>query len=243
VGSGVSSFYPFPAGNHAAVTSGSMSLAFVQCAYPHRSVPWNRRKRKKAAVPTIDPSADVADPGNIGEGSRIWHLAQVREGAVLGSNCVIGRGAYIGPDVRLGDNCKVQNYALVYEPAVLGNGVFVGPAVVLTNDTYPRAVNPDGSLKDASDWTPVGVTIEEGAAIGARAVCIAPVRIGRWATVAAGAVVTRDVPAFAVVAGVPARRVGWVGPAGRPLEYDGDAWICPATGGRFVQDGEVLRET
>ncbi|HSF35358.1 MAG TPA: DapH/DapD/GlmU-related protein, partial [Nocardioides sp.] len=83
-------------------------------------------------------SAEVSPEATIGDGTSLWHLCQVREDAVLGENCVIGRGAYIGSGVRMGDNCKVQNHALVYEPAVLGNGVFIGPAVVLTNDTYPR---------------------------------------------------------------------------------------------------------
>ena len=136
----------------------------------------------------IQPSADVSDDAIIGEGSSVWHLAQVREQAVLGRNCIVGRGAYVGTGVTMGDNCKLQNYALVYEPARLGQGVFIGPAVVLTNDTFPRAVNPDGSLKSASDWEAVGVTIGDGASIGARAVCIAPVTIGEWATVAAGAI-------------------------------------------------------
>lgn len=190
----------------------------------------------------VAPSADVSDEAEIGEGSSIWHLAQVRETARLGSNCIIGRGAYIGTGVVLGDNCKVQNYALVYEPAVLGHGVFIGPAVVLTNDTYPRAINPDGSLKSAHDWEPVGVTIREGAAIGARAVCVAPVTIGAWATVAAGAVVTRDVPDFALVAGVPAKRIGWVGKAGvRLIEADG-GWLCPQTSTRYEETDGALRE-
>jgi acetyltransferase-like isoleucine patch superfamily enzyme len=101
---------------------------------------------------------------------------------------------------------------------------------VLTNDTYPRAVNPDLSVKSASDWEPVGVVIEDGASIGARAVCVAPVRIGRWATVAAGAVVTRDVPDHALVVGVPARQVGWVGKAGVRLVADGEDWRCPRDG-------------
>lgn len=182
----------------------------------------------------IAPSADVAASARIGAGTSIWDLAQVREDAQVGAGCVIGRGAYIGSGVRLGRHCKVQNYALVYEPADLGDGVFIGPAAVLTNDTYPRAVNPDLSLKSAADWPAVGVTIREGAAIGARAVCVAPVTIGRWATVAAGAVVTKDVPDFALMAGVPARRVGWVGKAGLRLEPDGDGWRCPASGQRYV---------
>jgi UDP-2-acetamido-3-amino-2,3-dideoxy-glucuronate N-acetyltransferase len=189
----------------------------------------------------IESSADVDSRAEIGEGSSVWHLAQVRENAVVGRDCVIGRGAYVGAGVRVGDRCKIQNHALVYEPAVLEDGVFVGPAVVLTNDTYPRAVNPDGSVKGADDWDPIGVTVREGAAIGARAVLVAPVTIGRWATVAAGAVVTTDVPDHALVAGVPARRLRWVGRAGVPLTEEGDGvFTCPRTGERYVQVGESL---
>ncbi|MFC4854704.1 acyltransferase [Actinophytocola glycyrrhizae] len=191
----------------------------------------------------VAESADVADSAKLGEGTKVWHLAQVREDASLGANCIIGRGAYIGTGVRMGDNCKIQNHALVYEPAKLADGVFVGPAVVFTNDTYPRAINPDGSLKSASDWEPVGVTLEEGAAIGARAVCVAPVRIGAWATVAAGAVVTKDVPDFALVAGVPARRIGWVGKAGAPLREEDGRWVCPLTSETYTErDGSLTAD-
>lgn len=188
----------------------------------------------------VAEGADVAEAAELGAGTKVWHLAQVRENARLGENCIVGRGAYIGSGVRLGDNCKIQNYALVYEPADLAAGVFIGPAVVLTNDTYPRAMNPDGTLKSASDWDAVGVTIAEGASIGARAVCVAPVRIGAWATVAAGAVVTKDVPDFALVAGVPARRVGWVGKAGAPLQEDNGRWVCPQTGAAYTESDGVL---
>lgn len=190
----------------------------------------------------VADNADVSAEAVIGDGSKIWHLAQVREKAQLGVNCIVGRGAYIGTGVTMGDNCKVQNYALVYEPAQLGDGVFIGPAVVLTNDTYPRAITPDGGLKSAHDWVPVGVNIKQGASVGARAVCVAPVTIGRWATIAAGAVVTKDVPDFALMAGVPAKRRGWVGKAGFPLTRIGDQWVCPETGATYVEHNEILRE-
>ena len=189
----------------------------------------------------IQPSADVDPTAVIGDGSSIWHLAQIRDGAVLGENCIVGRGAYVGSGVRIGNNVKIQNLALVYEPAVLESGVFIGPSVVLTNDHYPRAVNPDGTAKSAADWHPVGVTVRFGASLGARSVCVAPVTIGRWALVAAGAVVVADVPDFALMVGVPARRIGWVGRAGSPLEPAGEGrYRCPVTEELYVETDGVL---
>ncbi len=179
----------------------------------------------------VAPTAEVAETARVGPGSRIWQLAQVREGARLGRSCTVGRGAYVGPGVVVGDNVKIQNYALVYEPASLEHGVFIGPAAVLTNDLHPRSVDTAGRLKTGDDWTPVGVVVREGASVGARAVCVAPVVIGRWAMVGAGAVVVSDVPDFALVVGVPARRIGWVGRAGVPLEHGDDGlWRCARTG-------------
>lgn len=190
---------------------------------------------------TVEPSADVATSAALGEGTIVWHLAQVREDAVLGPGCVVGRGAYVGAGVRIGARCKLQNHALVYEPAELADGVFIGPAAVLTNDQRPRAVTPDGELKGASDWHAVGVTIATGASVGARAVCVAPVRIGAWSMVAAGAVVTRDVPDHALVAGVPARRTGWVGRSGERLVDAGDGtWRTPSGDERYLERDGVL---
>lgn len=193
----------------------------------------------------VHATADVAETATVGAGSKVWHYAQVREDAVLGENCIVGRGAYVGTGVVVSDNCKIQNYALVYEPAHLERGVFIGPAAVLTNDQFPRAINADGSPKSASDWEAVGVTVREGASIGASATCVAPVVIGRWALVGSGSVVVKDVPDHALVVGSPARRIGWVGHAGIPLEHDaasGD-WVCPATATRYRETApETLTE-
>ncbi len=192
----------------------------------------------------VQPTADVDERAELGAGTRVWHLAQIRENAQIGRGCIIGRGAYVGPGVVLGDHVKLQNYALVYEPARLEADVFIGPAAVLTNDRYPRSVGVTGQLKRPADWEAEGVVIREGASVGARAVIVAGVEVGRWALVAAGAVVTRDVPDFSLVAGVPARRIGWVGRAGVTLTQEGDSrWRCPETGELFTESGGLLEMT
>lgn len=198
-------------------------------------------KNHKAAATVVAPTATVEDGARVGPGVQVWDQSVVRAGAEVGAGTIVGRHVYIGPGARLGERCKVQNHALVYEPAVLEDGVFIGPAVVLTNDTYPRAVTPDGRLKGTEDWEAVGVTVREGASVGACAVCVAPVTIGRWASVGAGSVVTRDVPDHALVVGVPARKIGWVGRSGVPLVSDTrDRWICPVSGEVYVElDGRL----
>lgn len=191
----------------------------------------------------IAPTADVHERAHVAETATIWHLAQVREHARVGENCIVGRGAYIDVGVEIGDNCKIQNSALLYAPAVIEAGVFVGPAVVLTNDSFPRAVNPDGSLKAASDWEMVGVRIRRGAALGASSVVRGGVEVGEWSLVAAGAVVTRDVPRHALVAGVPAQRIGWVGSSGYPLKWVDETWVDPTDGTTYEQGEEGLWQT
>jgi len=188
----------------------------------------------------IKESANVDETSFVSSSAHIWDFAQIRERAAIGESVVVGRGAYIGVGVQIGAKSKMQNYPLVYEPAEIGEGVFIGPGAVLTNDQRPRAVNLDGTLKSAADWEPVGVIVLEGASIGARAVCVAPVTIGSWSMVAAGAVVVADVPDFALVVGVPARRIGWVGRSGSSLERvpdSDDLWVCPVTSVKFREIG------
>ena len=191
--------------------------------------------------PEIVPTADVDESAHIGPRTTVWHLAQIRENARLGADCIVGRGAYVGPSVIIGDRVKLQNYALVYEPARLEDEVFIGPAAVLVNDLYPRSADVTGKLKRPSDWQALGVVIRCGASVGARAVIGPGLVVGRFALVAAGAVVTKPVPDFALVAGVPARRIGWVGRAGSRLVAQSDgAWACRDTGERYQEVDGVL---
>ena len=114
-------------------------------------------------------------------------------------------GVYVGPGVVIGRNCKIQNYALIYDPAEIGEGVFIGPGAILTNDKNPSALSSDGEVKQSEDWTASKVIVGEGASLGAGSICVAPVSVGAHSMVGAGAVVTRDVPPHSLVVGVPAR--------------------------------------
>jgi UDP-2-acetamido-3-amino-2,3-dideoxy-glucuronate N-acetyltransferase len=177
----------------------------------------------------IHPTAEVSQKADIGARTRIWHQAQVREGARIGENCIIGKGAYIDFDVQIGCNVKIQNYASLYHGTTVEDGVFIGPYACLTNDKLPRAITPDGKLKNDAEWEVGKIYVKFGAAIGARAVVLPDITIGRFALIGAGAVVTKDVPDHGLVVGNPARLIGYVCKCGRRLKQDlerSEMWHC-----------------
>ena len=169
----------------------------------------------------IHPTAEVSPAAQIGPGTSIWNGAQVREGAQLGKECNLGKNVYIDFDVRIGDRCKIQNNASIFHGTILEDGVFVGPHACITNDKLPRAITPQGELKGSDDWEVGPVLLRYGASIGAAAVVLPGVTVGRFALVGAAAVVTRSVPDHALVVGSPARVVGFVCACGGTLDFGG----------------------
>lgn len=176
----------------------------------------------------VHSTAEVSPRAQIGDGTRIWHFVQVREGVNIGQNCIVGKDVYIDFDVSIGDNVKIQNSSLVYHGVTIEDGVFVGPRVCLTNDRRPRAITPDGQLKGNDDWEVGPILIRYGASLGAGSIILPNVTVGSFALVGAGAVVTRDVPDHGLVVGSPARLVGYVCHCARTMESQDDAWYCPA---------------
>jgi acetyltransferase-like isoleucine patch superfamily enzyme len=181
----------------------------------------------------IHPTADVSSLAEVGDGTRIWRQAQVREGARIGRSCIIGKGAYVGSDVVIGDLVKVQNGASVYRGVTIEDGVFIGPHACLTNDRHPRAITPEGRLKGVSDWEVGPIVVKYGASIGAGAIILPGVTVGRFALVGAGSVVTRDVVSHGLVMGNPARQAGYVCACGhRLVETDASGnrrhFLCPS---------------
>ena len=185
----------------------------------------------------IHPSAIVDDGACIGDGTRIWHWVHVSAGARIGARCSLGQGVFVGNRVLIGDNVRIQNGVSVYDGVTLEDDVFCGPHMVFTNVLNPRAHVP---RKD--EYRPT--LVRRGASIGANATIVCGVTIGRYAFVGAGAVVTRDVPDFALVVGTPARRIGWASRRGERLDLPaagaGRA-RCPGSGEAYVLDGDVLR--
>lgn len=190
-----------------------------------------------AATPAwIHPSAIVDEGAQLGEGTKVWHFTHVCAGARIGAGCSLGQGVFVGNDVRIGRNVRIQNHVSVYDAVTLEDDVFCGPSMVFTNVYNPRAAVPR-----KNEYRPT--LVRQGATLGANCTLVCGVTIGRHAFVGAGAVVQRDVPDFALVVGVPARRIGWVSRHGERLDLpargQGEA-TCPATGERYRLDGDTL---
>ena len=190
----------------------------------------------------IHPTSDVSAKAEIGEGSQIWLFCQVRDGAKIGKGCIFGKGVYVDNDVVIGAGCKIQNNVSIYVGVTLEDGVFCGPHVCFTNDKVPRAVNADMSVKGAHDWKVTPTLVKAGAALGANSTIVCGITVGTWALVAAGSVVTKNVPDHALVVGNPARFVAWVCSCGERVKIDEASGKGTCTCGRsLVKNDGVVR--
>jgi UDP-2-acetamido-3-amino-2,3-dideoxy-glucuronate N-acetyltransferase len=178
----------------------------------------------------VHPTAVIDPRVTIGAGSKVWHFSHVLSDSVIGERCVLGQNVVVGPKVRIGNGCKIQNNVSVYAGVTLEDDVFCGPSMVFTNVLTPRA-----HVERKDEFLPT--LVRKGATIGANATVICGVTIGAYAMIGAGAVITRDVPEFALMAGVPGRRIGWVSRSGDRL---GDDLVCPRTGERYRVENERL---
>lgn len=181
----------------------------------------------------VHESSYIDDGVTIGENTKIWHFCHIQKGAVIGANCSLGQNVNISSNVKIGNGVKIQNNVSVYEGVELEDYVFCGPSMVFTNDLTPRAKYPKGSANYKK------TLIKKGATIGANATIVCGHTLGEWCTIAAGAVVTKDVPAHALVAGVPAKQIGWVCECGQVLNID---LICPDCRRKYEKRDNILKE-
>jgi UDP-2-acetamido-3-amino-2,3-dideoxy-glucuronate N-acetyltransferase len=183
----------------------------------------------------VHPTA-IVDPGaQIGDGTKIWHFSHVMPEAKIGSNCSLGQNVYVANSVEIGNHVKIQNNVSIYEGVILEDYVFCGPSMVFTNVRTPRSAFPRNT-KDNYHIT----RVQHGASLGANCTIVCGVTIGPWAFAAAGAVVTKDVPAHALVAGVPARVIGWVCECGATLRFEVGAAKCGDCGKQYDKQGDVV---
>jgi UDP-2-acetamido-3-amino-2,3-dideoxy-glucuronate N-acetyltransferase len=180
-------------------------------------------------------SSYIDDGAVIGRGTRIWHFCHVMPGAVIGERCNLGQNVVVMGGTRLGNNVKVQNNVSIYEGVTLEDDVFCGPSCVFTNVTNPRS-----HISRKAEYRPT--LVRRGATIGANATIISGITLGEYSFIGAGAVVTADVPAFALMVGVPARRVGWMCQCGVRLVLAGDSATCAVCDARYRETGGVLRQ-
>ena len=183
----------------------------------------------------VHPTACVDEGTEMGEGTKVWHFTHIMSGATIGKNCVIGQNCFISSRAVLGEGVKLQNNVSVYDLITLEDKVFVGPSAVFTNDINPRAPYPKGGK-----WIPT--LVKEGASIGANATLLCGITIGRWSFVGAGAVVTKNVPDYAIVAGTPARVAGWMCECGERLRFEKEKATCSKCRRRYEKEGNVVRE-
>jgi UDP-2-acetamido-3-amino-2,3-dideoxy-glucuronate N-acetyltransferase len=190
-------------------------------------------------------TAEISDDVSIGSHVSIWRYSIVQNEVEIGDNTIVGSHVYIGAGVRIGSNCKIQNGAQIFEGSIVGNGVFIGPGAILTNDKNPRAVTDDGKLKSRVDWDLSHVEVCSFASIGAGAICVAPVKIGEWALIGAGSVVTKSLGCFEFGFGNPYERQGWIGRAGKKLVKieSSNYWSCPISNRLYeeIRIGDQLR--
>lgn len=185
---------------------------------------------------TQHPSAIVDDGARIGEGSRVWHFVHVCAGALIGKGVSLGQNVFVGNQAVIGDHCKVQNNVSVYDNVTLEEGVFCGPSMVFTNVYNPRA-----QIARKNEYR--STLVKKGATLGANCTIVCGVTIGEYALVGAGALINKDIPAYALMVGVPARQIGWISEFGErlPLPCAGEGIAtCPHTGSRYVLNGMTL---
>jgi UDP-2-acetamido-3-amino-2,3-dideoxy-glucuronate N-acetyltransferase len=183
----------------------------------------------------VHPSSYIDEGAVIGNGSRIWHFSHVMDGAVIGERCNLGQNVFVASGVKVGNNVKIQNNVSLYEGIILEDDVFCGPSMVFTNVKTPRSAFPRNT---SSDYLPT--IVKQGASIGANATILCGGTIGRSAMIAAGAVVTKDVPDYTLVAGVPARVIGWVCDCGERLRFEGNSETSCSCGRTYVLNNCVV---